>query len=261
MNAVPFPMGFAAARLIVARNAKASRHNVGAFVSGFFEPVFYLFSLGVGLGALVGGFTVSGHAVGYQEFVAPGLLAASAMNGAVLDSTYNVFWKLRYARLYDSILATPMTPRALAAGEIGWALLRGAGYAVAFILVLLAAGYGHTWWTVLALPAAVLVGLAFAGAGMAATTFMRSWQDFDLVQLAVLPMFLFSATFYPLATYPEAARFVVRLTPLYHAVALERQVLLGLVTPSALGHVLYLVVMGVTGFAIAGRRLERLLLK
>jgi lipooligosaccharide transport system permease protein len=258
---VPFPMGFAAARLVIERNALATRSNVLAFVSGFFEPVFYLFSLGVGLGALVGSFTVAGRVVPYQEFVAPGLLAASAMNGAVLDSTYNVFWKLRYARLYDAMLATPLTPRAVAAGEIGWALLRGAGYAAAFIVVLLVAGYGRTWWTILALPAAVLIGLAFAGAGMAATTFMRSWQDFDLVQLAVLPMFLFSATFYPLSTYPSFAQWVVRCTPLYHAVALERQVLLGAVSWAALGHVLYLAALGLVGFAIAGRRLERLLLK
>jgi lipooligosaccharide transport system permease protein len=253
-------LGFGGARLLVERNARASRHGLSGLLSGFFEPVFYLLSLGIGIGALVGGVHVNGRTVSYQEFVAPALLAASAMNGAVMDSTFNVFWKLKYARLYDSVLATPLGPRAIAAGEVSWALLRGAGYALAFILVLLIAGDVSSWWAVLALPAATLIGLAFAGAGMAATTFMRSWQDFDLVQLVTLPMFLLSATFYPLSTYPHGLQTVIRFTPLYHAVALERDLLLGTIDVAMLGHVAYLGLLGLAGMLFAGRRLERLLL-
>jgi lipooligosaccharide transport system permease protein len=230
-------------------------------VSGFFEPVFYLFSLGIGIGALVGGVDAGGgKTVPYAEFVAPALLAASAMNGAVFDSTYNIFWRLKYARLYDSVLATPLGPRDVAVGEITWALLRGGMYAMAFVVVAAAAGYVRSWWALLAVPAALLIGLAFAGAGMAATTFMRSWQDFDLVQLVILPMFLFSATFYPLSTYPEGLRWVVQATPLYHAVALERQLLLGTVDLTAVGHLVFLTALGLTGLLIAARRLEKLLL-
>ena len=97
------------------------------FLSGFFEPVFYLLSIGVGLGALVGDFTLSdGQVVGYAAFVAPALLATSAMNGAIYDSTFNVFFKLKYAKLYDAMLATPLGRRDVALGEITWALLRGA---------------------------------------------------------------------------------------------------------------------------------------
>jgi lipooligosaccharide transport system permease protein len=110
------------------------------------------------------------------------------------------------------------------------------------------------------LPAAVLIGLAFAGVGMAATTYMRSWQDIDLIQLAVLPMFLFSATFYPLSTYPESLRWVVQITPLYQAVALARELALGTVGWTTLGHAVYLVVLGLLGMAVAARRLERTLL-
>jgi lipooligosaccharide transport system permease protein len=253
-------VGFRAARLLVERNARAYRHVPLVVLSGFFEPVFYLFSLGIGLGVLVGGISVDGQVVSYRDFVAPALLAASAMNGAVLDATFNVFWKLKYARLYDSVLATPLGPRAVAVGEVTWSLLRGAGYAAAFLLVLLLVGALSSWWALLALPAAVLIGLAFAGAAMAATTFMRSWQDFDLVILVQLPMFLFSATFYPLSAYPGLLRFVVQLTPLYHGVALERQLLLGHVHPSALVHAGYLVALGLAGMVVAGRRLERLLL-
>jgi lipooligosaccharide transport system permease protein len=224
--------------------------------------VFYLFSMGVGLGALIGGVDIGGgRTVEYAEFVAPALLAASAMNGAVYDSTFNIFWRLKYARLYDSVLATPLGPRDVAVGEITWALLRGGFYSAVFVVVIVAAGYVESWWALLAVPAALLIGLAFAGVGMAATTFMRSWQDFDLVQLVILPMFLFSATFYPVTTYPEALQWVVRVTPLYHAVSLERGLLLGTVDWSLVGHLAYLTVLGLVGMAIAARRLEKLLLR
>jgi lipooligosaccharide transport system permease protein len=260
-RAVPIPAGAGMARLLVERNALAFRHGWLLILSGFFEPVFYLFSLGIGIGALVGGVDVGGGTtVPYAEFVAPALLAASAMNGAVFDSTYNIFWRLKYARLYDSVLATPLGPRDVAVGEITWALMRGGCYAAAFVVVAAAAGHVRSWWALLAVPTALFIGLAFAGVGMAATTFMRSWQDFDLVQLVILPMFLFSATFYPLSTYPQELRWVVQATPLYHAVALERQLLLGTVDLSALGHLAFLTALGLTGLVIAARRLEKLLL-
>ena len=260
-RAVPVPAGGGMAHLLVQRNAVALKSYWLVMVSGFFEPVFYLFSLGVGIGELVGGIDVGGRTVSYPEFVAPALLAASAMNGAVYDSTFNIFWRLKFARLYDAVLATPLGPRDIAVGEISWALLRGGFYATAFVLVVLVAGYVGSWWALLAVPAALFIGLAFAGMGMAATTFMRSWQDFDLVQLVVLPMFLFSATFYPLSTYPPALQWVVQATPLYHAVALERQLLLGTVSWSILGHLAVLTALGLAGIVIAGRRLETLLLK
>jgi lipooligosaccharide transport system permease protein len=253
------PLGRAG--LLVERNVTAYRHGWYMLVTGFLEPVFYLFSLGVGLGALVGDVDAGGGVeVPYAVFVAPAMLASSAMNGAVLDSTMGVFFKLKYAKLYDSVLATPLGPRDVAVGEIAWAQLRGAFYAAAFLVVMLLAGLVHSWWAVLALPAVVLVGLAFAGAGMAATTWMRSWQDFDLVTLATLPMFLFSATFFPLSSYPPGLQWVVQVTPLYQAVALVRGLCLGTVDAALLVHVAYLVVLGLAGTLVAGRRLERLLL-
>ncbi|GAB3252569.1 ABC transporter permease [Kineosporia babensis] len=245
---------------VVHRNARSARRSLFVVISGFFEPLFYLLSMGIGIGVLVGEVQYGGRSFSYQEFVGPALLAASAMNGAVADSTFNVFGKLKYTRIYDSMLATPLNPRALAAGEISWALLRGAGYASAFLLVLLAAGYVKSWWAVLAVPAASLIGLAFAGAGMAATTFMRSWQDFDLVNLVVLPLLLLSTTFYPLSTYPGVFGLLVQLTPLYHGVELERALVLGTMDLTVLGHLAYLLALGAAGLWLAGRRLERLLL-
>jgi lipooligosaccharide transport system permease protein len=255
------PAGAGMARMMIERNLTASRRGWLVLVSGFFEPVFYLFSLGVGLGALVANVPVDGRPVPYPVFVAPALLAASAMNGAVFDSTLNVFFKLKYIKLYDAVLATPLGPRDIAVGEIGWAQLRGGVYAAMFVLVMLFAGVLSSWWALLALPAALAVGLAFAGVGMAATTFMRSWQDFELVNLAVLPMFLFSATFYPLSVYPRSVQWLVEMTPLYHAVELIRSLTLGFVGWPVLGHLAYLMVMGLIGVVVAARRLERLLLR
>ncbi|HET9654667.1 MAG TPA: ABC transporter permease [Kineosporiaceae bacterium] len=260
-DAVPIPAGAGMARALMRRNLIAWKHMWPTLVSGFFEPVFYLFSLGIGIGALVGRVDVGGgRSVPYAAFVAPALMASSAMNGAVFDTTGNVFFKLKYARLYESVLSTPLGPRDVAVGEVTWALLRGTGYSVAFLAVMALTGTVTSWWAVLTLPACVLIGLAFAGAGMACTTWMRSWQDMDLVQLAVLPMFLFSATFYPLSTYPASLRWLVEATPLYHGVALTRDLALGTVGPGLLAHVGYLVVLGLAGVLVSARRLERLLL-
>jgi lipooligosaccharide transport system permease protein len=258
---VPVPAGAGLARMMVERNVTAFRHGWIALVTGFAEPVFYLFSLGIGIGALVRTVvTDSGLEVSYPQFVAPALLAASAMNGAIFDSTFNVFFKLKYAKLYDAVLATPMGPRDIAVGEVCWSLIRGGLYSAAFLVVAVLAGAVKSWWAVLGVPAAIFIGFAFAALGMFATTFMRSWVDFDYVTLAIQPMFLFSATFVPLSTYPEALQWLVRCTPLYHGVALERALLLGDMGWGVLWHVLYLLVLGLVGVVGAARRLEKLLL-
>ena len=151
--------------------ARVYRHAWLVFASGVFEPLFYLLSVGLGLGVLVGKVPgPGGHLIPYRDFVAPGLLAVSSMNGAMYDSTFNIFFRLKYAKLYDAILATPMRPAQVALGEIGWALLRGTIYAAAFTLVMLATGLVHSPWAVLAVPVAVLIGFAFAALGMTGTT-------------------------------------------------------------------------------------------
>jgi lipooligosaccharide transport system permease protein len=248
------------ARRLVERNVVASRHSSLLIVSGFFEPVFYLWSIGIGISKLVGDVTVNGHSVPYTSFVAPGLMAASAMNGAIYDSTFNVFFKLKFAKTYDAVLSTPLTVVDVALGEIAWALGRGLLYASAFLVTMSAMGLVSSPWAVLTIPAATLIGFGFAAVGIAATSYIRTWQDMDLVQLAVLPMFLFSATFYPLTTYPGVVRRLVELTPLYHGVALMRGLTTGLLSWGMLVDVAYLLVLGVLGVVVAARRLERLLL-
>jgi lipooligosaccharide transport system permease protein len=247
---------------LIERHARVYRHTWLVLVSGVFEPLFYLLSIGVGLGKLVG--TVAGpggHPVGFASFVAPALLATSAMNGAVLDSTFNVFFRLKYAKFYDAALATPMRPGDIALGEIGWALIRGGLYATAFMMVMLAMGLVHSAWAVADLPVAVLIGFGASAVGMTATTFMRSWQHFEFIMLATLPMFLFSATFYPLSVYPRPLQVVVECTPLYQGVALMRGLTLGVVGPGLLWHAVYLALMGLAGLWVAGARIGRLLLR
>lgn len=259
---MPLPTVTSRSWLLVERNLLVYRRLWLLIVSGFFEPLFYLLAVGVGIGKLVGTVEVAGHAVGYTTFVAPGLLAASAMNGAIYESTMNIFFKLKYAKLYDAVLSTPVGPGDVAVGEITFAQLRGVAYSVAFLVVMAGMGLVHSWWALLALPATILLGSAFGAAGMATTTFMRSWQDFEFVQLAILPMFLFATTFYPLSTYPRGLQIVVELTPLYHGVQLLRALTTGVgAGPGLLVHVAYLLVMALLGVAVTARRLDSLLLR
>jgi lipooligosaccharide transport system permease protein len=256
VSAFALPRPATRAHLLFERNLMVYRRTWMIIVSGFFEPLFYLFSLGLGLGHYVG--RVDG--VPYASFIAPGLLAASAMNGAVYDSTINVFFKLRYSKVYEAMLVTPMGPADVAVGEVAWALFRGVLYATGFIAVSAALGLIHSWWGLLALPSTIVIGFSFAGIGMAAATFMRSWQDFDMIQLVQLPMFLFSTTFYPLSVYPDAIQWVVRFSPLYHAIELVRSLTLGTVDWTSLVHLGYLLVLGTIGMLIARRRMAGLLL-
>lgn len=252
--------GSGAAR-VVERDMLVTRNNWMVFVSGFLEPVFYLFAIDVGLGRLVGNVVgPGGEPVGYAAFAAPALLAASAMNGAVYESTFGVFFKMRWGKLYDAMLATPLTPTDVALGEIGWSQLRGLAYACAFLTVMGVMGLVVSPWAVLAIPAAILMGFAFGAAGMAVVTFMRSWVDLDMVNLALLPLFLFSATFYPLDVYPPALQVLTQLSPLYHGVALIRSLTLGVIGPVLLLHAAFLVALAVIGGVVAARRLHDQLL-
>jgi len=246
--------------LIVERNAMVYRRTWLILFSGFFEPLFYLFFFVYPLQEFRDvTVTVGGETIEYAAFVAPALLASSAMNGAFYDAT-NVFWKLRYGKVYESILATPVGPKDVATGETMWAVVRALMYSTAYLVVIAALGLVDSWWALLALPACFVIGFGFAGAGIAAVTWIRTWQDFDLVQLVMLPMFLFSATFYPLSVYPEALEWVVRCLPLYHGIELVRSLTTGTVGAFQLVNVAYLLAMGLVGMRIASRRIDGLLL-
>ena len=246
---------------LIERHARVYRHMWLVFASGVAEPLFYLLAVGVGIGGLVGTVTgPGGQPVPYREFVAPGLLAVSALNGAMYDSTFNIFARMKFAKLYDAVLATPVGPGEVALGEVGWAVIRGVVYAVAFTVVMVVLGLVHSPWAVFAVPGAALISFAVAAVGVACTTYMKSWQDFDYVLLIAVPMFLFSATFYPLSVYPPVIAAIVRWTPLYQGVVLLRDLVLGVPSADLLWRAGYLAVLGLAGLALAGRRIARLLL-
>jgi len=245
---------------VIERDLLAYRRMWLIFLTGFAEPLLYLASIGVGVGHLVGTLPgPAGHPVSYQSFVAPGLLAAAAMNGCVFDATFNFFFKYKYSKSFTAMLATPLGTGDVARGELGWALSRGTIYAGAFLGTMTAFGLVHSWWGLLGVPVAMLIGFGFAGAGMAATTWMRSFVHFDYVVLALTPLFLFSATFFPLSRYPDSVQWIVRFTPLYQGVALERSLVFGVLSWTLVLHAAYLLAMGIVGVRIAGRRLQLLL--
>lgn len=245
---------------VVERNVLSYARMWPVFITGFVEPVLYLFSIGIGVGELVGDLpTPGGQTVSYELFVAPAMLASSAMNGTIFDTTFNFFFKYKYAHTFDGMLATPLGVGDIARGELTWALLRGVLYSGAFLLTMLALGLVESWWALLALPAAGLIGFAFAGTGLGLTTYMRSFTDFAYVGLAITPLFLFSATFFPLDRYPAALEWVVRVSPLYQGVAIERALVLGEPSWALLAHAAYLAVLGWGGLRLARRRLARLL--
>jgi lipooligosaccharide transport system permease protein len=251
------PLGGWRAHKVLERDVLVYRRNWSVIVSGFFEPVFYLLGIGFGLGALVGDV----GDIPYAAFVAPGLLATTAMNGAVLESTFNLFFKLRYAKTFDAMLATPLSPRDIAVGEVSWSLTRGVIYALGFLIVMTLLGLVLSPTAVLAIPAALLVGLAAASVAMAATTWMRKWQDFDLISVVTMPMFLFSGTFFPISVYPDWLRVIVEVTPLYRGVHLLRACTTGTLDATVLIDIAYLGAMSLVGVAVTSRRLRFLLLK
>ena len=241
------------------RNFMAYRSQWLMLVSGFFEPLFYLLSIGIGLNHLVGNLSVGGRVVSYATFVAPGMLATSAMNGAVIDSIFNTFFRLKISHTYEAILATPLDVTDVALGEVWWALARAGLYGASFIICMVALGDTASAWVILCWPAALLTSLTFSCLGLAACTYIRSWQDFDLVTLVQLPIFLFSATFFPISLYPHWLGGVISLSPLYQSAALLRGVSLGQFDWIMTLRAGYLLALALAGLLVASRRFRRIL--
>jgi lipooligosaccharide transport system permease protein len=253
------------ARRLVERNILVYRHQWIIIVSGAFEPVFYLLGIGLGLGAIIETVPLAdGRTVPYAAFVGPALVATAAMNGAVFETIFNVFFKLNYAKTYDGVLATPMGISEIAIGELLWALMRATLYAVIMFFLMLAMGLILSPLGVLMIPAALLVAAAFAAAGLAGTSYLRTVNDFDIpLGLIVMPMFLFSGTFFPIdgGAFPEWLVTVITFTPLYHGIELIRGLSTGLVGVEQLVSLAYLVGFFAICLWLAMRRMERKLIK
>lgn len=251
------------AKSVIERGLLATKtSNASIMISGFVEPVLYLLSMGIGLGAIVGNVMgPDGQPMSYAAYIAPALLAVSAMNGAIYDSTMNVFFKMNFAKLYQNMLYTSLGPLDVAIGEIFLALLRGFMYATGFTIIMWFMGLITNPAGLLMVPAAVLISFGFASIGMGITSFLKTFQQLDWITFIMLPMFLFSATFYPLSVYPEPIQWLIQAMPLWHGVELLRQLSIGFFTPSMLVHVGYFVVMIVAGVTLTTTRLRALFLR
>jgi lipooligosaccharide transport system permease protein len=159
------------------------------------------------------------------------------------------------------MLATSLGPLDVALGEILTALLRGFAYAVGFMAVATPMGLIPSWWGVLAIPAAVLIAFGFASIGMAITSYFNSYQQMGLINISLLPIFLFSGSFYPLSVFPDWAQIIIKTLPLWHAIEMIRNLSLGIINFSLLGHVAYFLVMIVGGLFFTTKRLNALFMR
>jgi lipooligosaccharide transport system permease protein len=228
-------------------------------VTGFFEPLFYLLSIRIGFGELIGDVEYAGRTIPYADFVAPALFAAAAMNGSIYEAT-NIFFRLKYEKVYESVLATPMTSGDVALGEMLYATIRGALYSVAFLTTMWVLGMTGSAWAIAMLGVGVLISFSFSAIATAGVTYMRSYADFDYVPSIMLPLFLFSGTFYPVSSYGEWA-WVAQLSPLYHGVVVARGLNMGEWSWTYIPHLGVLVAMALVGVAVTARRIDTLLLK
>jgi len=232
----------------------------GTIYSSVLNPVLYLGAMGLGLGELVdkhGSASLGG--VSYLAFLAPGLLAAQAMQTAMGESTYPVLASVKWLKTYQAAAATPLRPADVFAGHLLFTTMRLAMNCAIFLAVMAAFGAVRSPWVLAALPVAVLTGLAFAAPIEAFAVTREKDQSFAMLfRFGMIPMFLFSGTFFPLTQLPAWIRPVAYLTPLWHGVALCRALSLGTAElPSALGHLAYLVAVAGAGITVGAINYRR----
>jgi lipooligosaccharide transport system permease protein len=255
----PASWEFGRAAALIERNMMIYRRSITPLAFGLIEPVMYLLTIGFGVGTLVG--TVPGVQVRYPAYVAPAILATTAMNTAFNQTSFGVFRRIKVDRTYEAIVPTPLSAADIAVGEVASALINGLLTSIGFLAAAAIMGLAVSPALLLAIPAAALVGFAFAAAGLAATTYLRDFPDFQLIQLVMLPMYLFATTFYPLTTYPGWLRPLIEILPLYQSIELIREPALGhFPAATLLTAILYLAAFGTAAMAIATRRLGKKLL-
>lgn len=253
-------MASPAVRVLEHRLLEYRRTFRGSIFNSFLSPALFLAAMGVGVGTYVdstGSAALGG--VPYLAFLAPGLLAASAMQTAAGESTFPILAAIVWVRQFPAMLATPISIRDIVLGQIGYFAVRLVLVATIFVAVVIALGAASSPLIVLAIPAAVLTGLAFATPISAFSATIRDGAEFNLLfRFVITPLFLFSGTFFPIEQLPEPLRLVAWITPLYQGVALTRGLALGTLTaPDAAVHVTYLAVLAVAGAFVFERALSR----
>ena len=232
--------------------------------SSFLSPVLFLAAMGIGLGSYVSDPTAIGG-VPYLVFLAPGLLAATAMQSAAFEATFPVIAGLEWSRVFHSMYATPISPRDIALGNLAWIAARLTLITTIFTLVIVLFGAAESPTIVLAIPAAILTGMAFACPIAAFAATQKTPNRFATIfRFGITPLFLFSGTFFPITTLPAALQVLAWFTPLFHGVALTRALSLGVAAdePVAMAiHVAYLSILAIVGgwltVRFIGRRLVR----
>jgi lipooligosaccharide transport system permease protein len=234
----------------------------GTVVSSVVNPVFYLSALGVGLGTLVNRAHSTPGGVTYLAYVAPGVLAATAMQVGAVEATWPVLGSIKWTRSYYAMLASPLGIPEIVIGHQLWMTTRVVTSSMVYLAVIAAFGGIHSWFGVLALPACLLIGFAFCGPMAAyAATREEDGAFVPVMRFVVVPMFLFSGTFFPVSRLVAPLRGVAYATPLWHGVDLCRSLTLGTVRwPLALLHVGYLLAWGAVGLALAMRTYRNRLL-
>jgi lipooligosaccharide transport system permease protein len=201
----------------------------GSLFSSFLQPALFLTAMGVGLGVLVNrSGTAALGGVPYVVFLAPGLLAGTAMQTAAFESTFPVLASIRWVRSYHAMLATPISVTDIVVGQLAWIAVRLTMVAAIFVLIMTLFGAARSPAILLAIPAAVLTGMAFSAPIAAFSATQDNAEGFNILfRFIVNPLFLFSGTFFPVDQLPAVLHPVAYLTPLYHGVALARQLSLG----------------------------------
>jgi len=261
----------ASSAVIPAGAARVVEHNAlvfkrmwrGSMTVSFFTPLFFIASMGLGLGSLVNKSSGGVGGVPYIDFLAPGLLAATTMQTAAFECTYPILGKILWDHIYDAMLATPLVVRDLVIGEVAWVTVRMLMVATIFWIVMAAFGVAHTPESLLAIPAATLSGLAFATPLIAFTATQKNDSVMGTVfRLVITPLFLFGGAFFPISRLPLLLQWVAWATPLSHGVALSRGLVLGtLAIPDAALHLAVLLVYVVAGAVVALPLLSRRLVK
>ena len=259
--AIGIPAG--AARVVEHNALVFKRLWRGSMTVSFFTPLFFIASIGLGLGSLVNKSSGGVGGVPYIDFLAPGLLAATTMQTAAFECTYPILGKILWDHIYDAMLATPLMVRDLVIGEMAWVTVRLLLVATIFWVVMVMFGVARTPESLLAIPTATLSGLAFASPLMAFTATQKNDSAMGTVlRLVITPLFLFGGAFFPISRLPLFLQWVAWATPLSHGVALTRGLVLGtLATPEAALHVAVLLIYVVAGVLIALPVLRKRLVK
>jgi lipooligosaccharide transport system permease protein len=255
-------------RVVELRAMQYRRTFRASIVSSFLNPVLFLLAMGVGLGTYVDRSGTATQALGglsYLQFLAPGLLAATAMQAAAFESTFPIMGGLSWQKTFHAMYATPVSARDIVLGNLVWVAIRLTTIAAIFTIVMALFGAAASPLILLAIPSAVLTGMAFSAPIMAFTATQRTMEKFNaLFRFGITPLFLFSGTFFPISNLPDAIEPIAWLSPLWHGVELSRQLALGTIGADPVrtfAHVAILVAIVAVGTAFAYRTVERRLVR